>query len=296
MIIKDRFELLQEKLNVFNFSSSLIESIEVKDAVIKMVSLLRIFKSRVNHYTKDYVYNFLDHPKLIQKIKIVNVEKYPLPISYNKATDSIIVNLISTGTDDITRIDSKTLYSIIVYGIGFRRLVKNDIKISGEYANYIVNFMLSILLKLFGKSYGLVGIYSTEIDKLKFILSCYILSSFFGLENKNLYNRASDLSKYDSKNLDEELLKSIDFNSVEGFIKALDIFKIMPGINKYIFTMKFYSLFGSNFLPALEDMSRFLSIMTITSLTGNTISPTFISKYNETEYNKLMDICKLIYK
>jgi len=55
-------------------------------------------------------------------------------------------------------------------------------------------------------------------------------------------------------------------------------------------------MLGLNFMPAMEDMSRFISILTTSDVRGSNIVPAWISKYNERAYQNILEISKNIFK
>lgn len=295
MIIKDKFSLLKDLPNTLDLSKSVINTYKVDGGPRKVFVILKLIENRINHFTKEPIMNLLSDIRRRERIYIVNIPNYLLPVTYNKSTNGIVINLAAMGSDDISRHDSKNLYASLVYGLMFSVLVNNKYNVDAKYFSTISNFIVSIMIRLFGKDFGLLGIYSTEIPKLKFLINCYILDSFFGIKENDAYRLAGSASSFDYKNIETELNK-YNFYEIKDFIQALNIFKVMPGINRYIFSSKFLRLFGYNFLPALEDLSRFMSIITTSSLSGTNVVPTFISKYNEIEYNKLLEISKNIFR
>ena len=54
----------------------------------------------------------------------------------------------------------------------------------------------------------------------------------------------------------------------------------MPGIDVYGFTSVFLKLLGLNFIPALEDASRFISLALGANIKGTNVFPAFLPKYN----------------
>jgi len=149
---------------------------------------------------------------------------------------------------------------------------------------------------MFGKDYGLVGIYATEIPKLKFLLTCYVYGAFFGISNETkMFRKAAVISQYDYRQ-DVNELKKYDFRDIEDFIKALSDLRVMPGITRYTFTAKFLRLLGLNFLPALEDLSRFISSLLVATVSGSTIIPRFIYTYNIKEFSRVVEITKRIFR
>jgi hypothetical protein len=295
MIIKEKFSLLKDLPNILDLSKSVIDTYKIEGGPRKIFVILKLMENRIKHFTKDPIMDILSNIKKRERIVLSNIPNYLLPISYDRSMNSIIINLTAMGSDDISRHDPKNIYASLVYGITFSILVTKKYNIDMKYFSTISNFLVSIFIRLFGKDYGLLGIYSTEIPKLKFLTNCYVLDSFFGIKGNNAYRLSGSASSFDYKKIENEL-NDYDFYEIKNFIKALSDFKVMPGINRYVFSSKVLRLFGYGFLPALEDISRFISIITTSSLSGSNVVPTFISKYNETEYNKLLEISKNIYK
>jgi hypothetical protein len=295
-MIKKEFSLLKDLPNILNLSKSVIDSYKVEGGPRKIFVILKLIENRIDHFTKPVIFSLISDIKKREKIEIVNIPKYLLPITYNTTTDGMIVNLLSMGSDDLSRYDPKNIYAALVYAVCFARLVSGKYKVEEKYFIPISNFLISIFIRLFGKDYGLLGIYSTEIPKLKFLTNCYILKSFFDVDTEKMYKLSSVAASFNYKSLDMNDLDNIDFYQIKNFINSLSHFKVMPGINPYIFSSKILKLFGYGFLPALEDLSRFISIMTTSSLSGSNIVPTFISKYNESEYVKILEISKGIFK
>ena len=91
-------------------------------------------------------------------------------------------------------------------------------------------------------------------------------------------------------------MNNYDFEDTGHFVACLSDFKIMPGITKTKFSEKFWRYFGVDFLPALEDISRFISIMTCVSIPGSSLVPTYLAKkYNVSEFNKILEISKVVF-
>lgn len=293
MIVKEKFSLLKDLPNILNLSKSVINTYKVDNGPRKIFVILKLMENRINHFTKDVIMKLLSDVRRREMINVVNIPNYLLPVTYNKSSNNSVINLIAMGSDDLSRIDPKNLYAGLVYGTTFSTLVTKQYQIEEKYFSIISNFLISIFIRLFGKDYGLLGIYSTEIPKLKFLINCYILKSFFG--SNDIYRISGSASSFNYKEIESELNR-YNFSEIKDFIQSLNDFKVMPGINRYIFSSKVWSKFGYGFLPALEDCSRFMSIITTSSLSGSNIVPTFISKYNESEYAKLIEISKNIFR
>lgn len=297
MIIKDKFRLVGETSNVLDLSESIIKANQVEENSPRHIFVsLELRKGTINHFTKNKIFDLVTNIKQRELIKAVNLDLYPLAVSYNKKTSDLIINLKSFDVKKITSMSVNDLYAALVYAYSFSNLVTKKFKISEDYSRSIVNYFLSLFVQMFGKEYGLVGIYSTAIPKLKFLLTCYILSSFFGNKNNSsLFMKAASISPYMYSN-EIDQLKKYDFFLIEDFIKSLSELKVMPGLTITKLTSKLYRFLGINFLPALEDCSRFFSIMLTSSISGSKIIPRYIVKYNKTEYFNIVNITRGMFR
>jgi hypothetical protein len=204
----------------------------------------------------------------------------------------MVLNLKPFDVTEVANLSPNDLYAGILYTYTFHKLVTGQVKIPDIYAKSIVNFLTSMLVRVFGKEYGLTETYAGSIPKLKFLLSCYILSAFFGHPtNENLLRKATSIAPFMYKEMQEKLLR-YDFSDITQFLKALSELKVMPGIKIYGFTAKIFRFFKVDMLAALEDLSRFLSTIMASSVTGSTMIPSFISKYNEKEYKNIIDLTR----
>ncbi len=295
--IKENFILLKGVPNILNLSSKEIKSYSVSNGPRKIFIVLELNKNRINHYTKDKVYKLISDLEKRKIVAVINHPSYNLHVSYNKPTKQIILNLSPFNVDDIysTEPDPKNIYTQLVYGILFKNLIESSQKIKTNNFIPIANFLFSMIIGLFGKEYGLLGMYSSNIGILNFLVNCYVLSSFFGVTGNKSYKLASAVSSFNYSDI-EDKLNTFDFTNIENFIKSLSDFGVMPGIDKYSFTSKFFRTTGISFLPALEDFARFICIMTSISMKGSNIVPTYISKYNEDSFLRIIEISKLFFK
>lgn len=293
MKYKENFNLLKGVPNVLNVSGSVLTTNVLKDGHEKIRTVLGLTEKSISHFTKEKVMKFVNSKNFKNDVIITNLDNYNIPITYNIKTKQIIINLTPLEVDDITAVkpDPRVVYALVVYGMIFSHIIRESkINISYKTASTIVNFYLSMFVRIFGKKYGLVGAYSTEIPKVKFLLAVYILVSFFKKNADRItLNEASAMSQFNYREMETEL-SSYDFDNFNDLIKALSDFNAMPGLNKYNFTADVLRQVGMTFLPAFEDMSRFFSIMTVSSIPGSTLIPGHISRYNEPEYRKLVGI------
>ena len=297
MLIKDEFDLLKGVPNYLTMSQAKINKVSIDKGPAKIYTTLKLIENRISHYTKNTVYKEIERIKKNQKVvALVAIDGYILPVSVVKSTGLIVINLSYFGTDDISRVDPKNIYAAMVYGICFRDLITGKSKVPDAFAGVVASFLLTIYVKLFGKESGLLGIYSANIPKLKFIISAYVLISMFGMtENMATYKKAAHMSQFDVKLIKDEL-PNYSFKDINAFIKTLSVSKIRPGLTRHAFAAKFIRILSVNFLPALEDVSRFISIITTSDLPGTSIAPTFIQKYNRHEYERILKTSERIFK
>jgi len=297
MIIKDKFDLLKGVPNVLTLSQAKINSVSIDKGPAKIYTTLKLIEDRIKHYTKKTVFREIDSIKKNKKVvALVSMSDYILPVSVNKSNKQIIINLDYFGADDISRVDPKNIYACMVYGICMRELISGKAKVPDSFSSVVASFLLTVHMKLFGKEFGLLGVYSTQIPKLKFLISCYVLVSMFGMtQNLAMFKKASNMSQVDLKNFNDDYTK-YDFTNINTFIKTLSSSKLMPGITRHTFAAKFIRILSLNFLPGLEDVSRFISIITTSNFPGTSVAPTFIEKYNRHEYERILKISEKVFK
>ncbi len=296
MIIKNKFELIKGQENITNISITRLNQLAIKLGPRLIFVNLEQTKTRINHYTKDRIFNFISDINKRKQLVILVDSSYILKVSYNKTNHQIInLNPFNISTISPDKPGIQNLYALLVYSITFSDLVSGKFKVNPNYLVPISNYLVSIFLRLFGKQYGLLGSYSAQIPKLKFLVNLYILNAFFGISGLKAYRQAATTSGFNlQENLDK--LKKYKFNNINDLILSLSDFNVMPNLNKHIFTSKILKMFGIEFLPALEDLSRFIAILTTSNIKGSNIVPTYLSKYNERDFNKILEISKTIFK
>jgi len=296
MVIKDSFRLVSGAPNLFKVSASVVKSYQKEENNPRHVfAILEPRKNSINHFSNKVIFDLIKDKKKREEIEVVKIDTYPLPVSYNSTTRGMIINLKYFEVNEIVNMNPNDLYASLAYAYAFRKLVTKKYKISDSYIPIIVSYLLSFYVQVFGKEYGLVGIYSAGIPKLKFLIACYILSAFFGYKKgRDLFKKASSIAPYLYAN-EFDILMTYDFSRIEEFIRATSDLKVMPGLTLTIFTSKLYRFFGINILPAIEDCSRFFCTMLITSIPGSRLIPRNLYKYNEKEYFKLIEITRRMF-
>lgn len=296
MVIKEKFALLKDVPNTLSLSKIAINKFSIENGPRKVFVILEMSGHKIQHFTKGRVFELISDVKQRKNIHVLNLPSYLLNISYNKPTKGLVINLNSFGVDDIYPNNPGVfnLYACITYSIIFADLINGKVKINPHYSSVIADYMMSVYMRLFAKTYGLLGSFTNQIVKLKFLINAYVLDSFFGITGDICFKKASRYATYDYREIQTEL-KKYDFSNIDDLIKSLSELKVFPGINRYIFTSKVMRMFGVNFIPALEDLSRFISILTASTIKGSTIVPTFLSKYNEVKFNDILEISKKIF-
>jgi hypothetical protein len=298
MIVKEKFDLIRGIDNVLHMSKSEIVKASIENGPRKIFVVLELMKNRISHYTKDRIFNLVGNIKERDKsLNVVYLPNYPLPVSYNLPTKSIVINIAPFGIDDVetTKPGPFNLYALMVYSIVFGDLVSGKVKVTDKHATVIANYLVSVLIRLFGKQYGLLGSFSIQIPKLKFLINLYVLESFFGIKGNSAYKKASTASAYNFKEIVEQLVK-YDFSNINNLILALSDFGIMPNMNRHLFAAKFLRFFGINVMPALEDCSRFVATLATSDIKGSNVISTHLLKYNEKEFGKVLEVSKNIFK
>ena len=295
MIVKDSFKLVSNVPNIIKLSESAIRSFyDEENSPRHVFAMLELKRKSIVHFTTKKIFDLISNIKKRESIQIINFD-YPLQVTYNPPTKGMIINLKPFEVKEISNMSPNDLYAAIVYAYSFTQMATKKYKISESYAKIIVNFLLSLYVKAFGRKYGLVGIYSSGIPKLKFLIACYILAAFFGhAVNKNLFMEAAKIAPYMYANEIDKLMK-YKFSDIDQFIKAVSDLKVMPGLTIATFTSTLYRFYGINVLVALEDCSRFFSVILTSSIPGSRVAPRHLVQVNEKEYFKIIEVTRRMF-
>lgn len=294
MIIKDKFKLVSNSPNILSIpKNTLMANQKEENSPRHIFTFLTLKQSSIKHFGKDKVFRFISDKKAREAIKVVTID-YPLSISYNRPTKGMIINLRPFDVEEVANLSPQDLYAAVLFTYIFSLMVTGRSKIPDIYAKSIVAFLSSMFIRVFGKDYGLTETYAGSIPKLKFLIGCYIYSAFFGYKNdENLLRRAASVAPYRYQEEKGQILK-YNFSDIMQFIKALSDLKVMPGLKSYGFTTKIFRFFHIDMLSAMEDLSRFIGAIAASSVTGSNIIPSFMSRYNEREYNNILDLAKKV--
>jgi hypothetical protein len=297
MVVKDKFNLLIGVDNVLKLSPADVKKYSVENGPYRVFLMVELMKSNINHYTKTKVFNKLSYANERKFLEVLYLPDYQLPVSYNTSTKSMVINVAPFGVKDIetNKPGSFNLYALMVYAIVFSDLVSGRTKVSDKYSPLIAGFFTSVLMRLLGKQYGLLGSFSSQIPLMKFLTNMYILDSFFGIKGPPAYKKAATGSAYNYKEIQDRLPR-YDFSNINDFIRSLSEFGVMPNLSRHVFGSKLLKFFGINVMPAFEDCSRFFATLATSEIKGSNVVSTYISKYNERDFGKLLEIPKLIFK
>lgn len=295
MVIKDKFKLINNVQNVININKNTLNSYQIEENSPRHIFTFLSLKQRsINHFAKNAIFKFISDKKERESLQVVNFDKYPLSVSYNTPTKGMIINLKPLDVEEAANLSPNNLYASVLYSYAFSRLVTGKVNIQEIYAQPIVNFLTSMFVRVFGKDYGLTETYASSIPKLKFLLACYIYSAFFDQEvNQELLRKAMSAAPYNYHGQESQILK-YDYSDITQFLKALSELQVMPGIKVYSFTTKIFRFFKIDVIAGLEDLSRFICVILVSSVTGSSIVPSFISKYNEREYKNLIELTRKV--
>lgn len=290
IIVKSDFEILSGIQNCFDTFPSTDNAEDYQSILMS----LKLMKNNVKHFSKELIYSEYSNLQDIKKrIKVTNnLPKYPLPISYINNKKQFLINLHPLAKSEISEVNPKILYALLVYGDSFSYFVENPSSFSEQYSSYIISYLMTIMVRLFGRKYGFLGNRSDRIPQLKFLLSCYVLTSFFGYKNNDdMKMEASKLSGISYNFLTEDLSK-YDISSIKVFVELLSKFDIMTGINIYEFTSVIVKLLGLNAIPMFEDCSRFLSILVTSTVPSVQFLPNYLYTYNTEIFLKIINVIK----
>jgi len=295
--IKENFNLLKNIENYTHYSTSEIKRYEIEMGIDKVYSTIRMNKPPSN-FTKNILQNIMGgkYGKMAYTYKIITNENYKLAISYDKNLDKNIINISFYDATEIygNKPDYRALTACVISSHILNRMYNKSVNIHQELAGPIISFMSTLFLSIFGKQYGLIGAFSNRIPLLKYLTGCYVLASFFGLQNTTLFETAKQYANVDFRqNIDE--LQHYDFSNILDFIKAISESKTMHGFSAHEFTHKIYRFLGIHFLAALEDFGRFMALMTVADLPGNSFVPFSLKKYNQKEYQKIIKTCSKLF-
>jgi len=296
--IKNQFEMIKNANNII----SSIKYQSVNNWYNKIFNIFSLMDSHLKHPGKQNIVKLINNKKKTESIFDVvtfsqSAPEYHLPGCYNYKNKKQMINIGFYQINDISinKPSFKELYSLIVYNYIVYMIHSKKVKFNYGVSNSIINYFTSMFMSLFGKQYGMTGIYTVKIPKLKFCIACYILGSYFNLPKNKLLETAQSFSTYSYNNEDEDILNTLDFTKIEDFIKMLSDMDVFTGFNIYKMMARLHSSFGVSFLAAFEDFGRLMATIEISQISGNGIVPAFIYKYNKQAFDGMSKVVNIVY-
>lgn len=291
-MIKENLSLLNDKPNIFDFPQATIDSfsIDSEDKDI-FISSVKIFSSKAKkHFANKYVEFHINNN--FKYMDIAKISKYPLPAAYNRQTKKCVINPSAFGRKSISNITARDLYTLTVYS-HICYVMSSGTAIPIENSEPFCDYFIQIFLKTFAKKYGITGDYVDMIPRFRFLVSCYMYISFFGLTTNEAIKKASHFAKTDPKSLDIDFEK-YNFSTIDGLLNSLSDSQLTPGLNSYRFLDTMIRNFGVMNLPIFEDIMRLSATLIASSINGNTyFSPTFMM-YHPKLYLKVNSIIEAV--
>ena len=287
-MLKQSLSLLQDKPNIFDLPQETIDTYLIDESEQEQfLSTVKLFSNRAKkHFTHKYVQFHIDNN--FKYFDVVKISEYPLPAVYNKKTNKCIINISAFGKRSVANIDMRDIYTLIVYS--HVCMVLSIKTIPDKFIEPFCEYMSLLFLKVYSKKYGITGSYVDLIPQFKFLVSYYILITFFGWTSVAASTKASHIGKFDPRKFQIKL-GDYDFMKPDGLVAALSDTQITPGLNMYRFIDTMLRYFGVMSLPIFEDLMRFCCVICSSSINGNSyFSPGFQIGYGPSLYLKLNTI------
>jgi hypothetical protein len=284
-MLKKELTVLGNSENIISVAQNLVDSHSIEQEDVKFfISTLRLFlEKNKTHIMYPFVKKHLDNQ--FAKFDIVKISKYALPVTFNQLTKKVIINISALGKRSVASIDVRDLFTLIVYGHSFANLILNSVP---EFLSAnISDYMSSLFLKVFAKKFGLTGSYFELIPAMRYIISLYILVSFFNLSSDKASVNAIKTSRFNPRKSEIKFL-DYDFTKISDLIKCLDKSGTLPGLNAYYFINTMGNNFGTVNLPMFEDFCRFGSILLSSTVNQNNIITSRLRFINEDLYERII--------
>jgi len=287
-MIKTKLTLLNNVDNILSEPQTYSESYKIdSEKFEQFYDGVKLFSKRAkSHLTFKYVdFHIQNNFKFLD---IVTIPKYPLLAVYNKETKKCLINLSATTKTRPENIDPRDLYTMIVYGHCCS--VLSNVEVDEKYSEVFCEYMALLFLKIFSKKYGITGSYIELIPQFKFIISLYVLVSFFGMDMDSAKKKASALAKFDHRKINVDW-NEYDMSNPTYMIRLLSVTGVCNGLNTYKFVETMIKYFGPMNLAIFDDLMRFSSVMFSSTINSNTFfSPLFQIAYSQQKFFKINEI------
>jgi len=282
---KDQLALLNNTDNIFSFPQATIDAYKLDASDTQQISdTVKLYLNKVKDH---FAYKMMVRQQKtnFNHFDFVMMPKYPLPAAFNKTTKKIIINFGTFGRKQAVNIAPQDMYAVMVYGYVATYYTYKNLK--PNMIDDISDYVAGLFIRMFAKKYGLLGSYAEEIPKLRFLVTAYVIRSYFDIPQNQAFTKASRLAQIKPTEFDIDL-NDYDFYNVRDFIKVLSESGVLHGITLYEFASAMIRSFGSVSLPMFEDGMRFMATLAGGSVTTNSVFPIFLQKYHPTLYNKIL--------
>lgn len=293
MKITEKFTLLEGVPNILNLSKSQIETFTSEENTPKHVyATLELKKSVIRHDGFKKILDYVRNVKQTQDLNVLVNPQYPLVVSYSQKAHSKIINILPFNAQDLAKVSYNNLYGALLYAYTFDSFVNGRLRVPDSMAQVITNYWYSLFMRVFGRAYGLTGTYSSKLPALKFLITAYILITFFGRkQDRATYNLAKQYSGFQYDDI-LDILNRVDLSNIRGFVQALSLSETFPGFNVIRFTTVIHRRFDVQMLPFFEDLARFMSLIMTSSYAQQNFAKSFIRTYQPKSYVTMYDFMK----
>jgi hypothetical protein len=289
--VKQKLSLLANTDNVLSMSQSTIDAFKIDDNSKEIaVSTLHLFlKKFENHFAVSKINKLVDNK--LAPFDFVYMAKYPLPASFNSTTNRGVINIALFNKRDISNVNSRDLYALLVYCYTFSTFIFTPLKL--DVYSYIADYMFSIYMKIYAKKFGLAGSYETEIPKFRFFINYFIMISFFNSDSENAKIKASNLAKFNISKLDIDI-NNYDFQKISDLIRCLSDSNVLKGMSMYYFVSTMVNRVLTHNICMFEDEVRFMATLAGSSVGSNVLFPPNLQFYNKTLYDKILNYIETV--
>ncbi len=284
-IPKKNFSLLKNVPNIVSLPQSTIDTIKLDEYDINTIhQMLKLLLPRINHFSTNLMEKKLQN--YFSDIDFVRFRNYPLVATFNEKTNRPIVNVNVFGKKEVSNIENRSLYSAILYAYLCKLFTLRPLKIQ-TYEDVSL-FLSNMIMKIFGKKYGIMASYEDMIPKLQFIITSYVLVSFYNQKQQNVYSKAS---KYGASIKDFNVdINQYDLSDSKILIKLLSESGVFPGMLLIDFVASIVNRYGVLMIPFFEDEMRFMATLGASSMATGGLFPPYIEQFQKTIYIKLIKI------
>jgi len=284
-IPKSNLSLLNNLQNNVSFPQSTIDTVSIDEYdKTNIIQIIKLLLNRMNHFSSDLMTKKVNIG--FEDIDFVRFTRYSLVATYNIKTGRPIVNMQPFGRKEVTNIESRSLYASIFYAYLCKLFTIRPLKLN-TYPE-VSTFLSNVMVKMFGKRYGILASYEDSLPKLQFLTTSYVLTSFYGEHQKNTYLKSSK-SGASKKDFSVDL-DSYDLSNVREYIKLLSDSNVFPGMVVMNFADFIINRYGLLMLPFFEDEMRFMATIGASSMPTGGLFPPYLEKFQPKLYERILKI------